>query len=80
MWYNIITKEQEKKQINQKKEETTMKTTKNINATYNTFTGAWAIRDNGEVLAEGQGIKAYAEAFAAVKAIATKKIVEKWKN
>ena len=57
-----------------------MKTTKNINATYNTFTGAWTIRDNGEVLAAGQGVKTYAEAFAAVKATATKRIVEKWKN
>lgn len=53
-----------------------MKTTKNINARYNLTTGHWAIRDNGEVLREGQGLWAYAENLAEVKKTATKKIKE----
>lgn len=52
------------------------KTTKNINAVYNITTGAWAIRDNGEVLAKGQGLFSYAQAHAHIKATATKKIRE----
>ena len=54
-----------------------MKTTKNINARYNTETGLWTIRDNGEILRKGQGINAYCEALKEIKAITTKKIVEK---
>lgn len=54
-----------------------MKTTKNINARYNIETGLWTIRDNGEILKEGQGLDAYCEALKEIKATATKKIVEK---
>jgi hypothetical protein len=54
---------------------TTTKTTKNINARYNMDTGYWAIRDNGQVIAEGQGIIEYSEAVAKVEATATKKVV-----
>lgn len=54
-----------------------MKTTKNINARYNIETGLWVIRDNGEILKEGQGLDAYCEALKEIKATTTKKIVEK---
>lgn len=54
-----------------------MKTTKNINARYNIETGLWVIRDNGEILKEGQGLDAYCEAIKEIKVTATKKIVEK---
>ena len=54
-----------------------MRTTKNINARYNIETGLWVIRDNGEILKEGQGLDAYCEALKEIKATATKKIVEK---
>ena len=53
------------------------KTTKNINANYNFGTGKWYIRDNDEVLAEGQGLNAYKVAIETIKATATKRIVEK---
>ena len=51
--------------------------TKNINARYNCDTGEWAIRNNGEVIAKGQGLDAYIVAVTEVKATATKKVVEK---
>ena len=54
-----------------------MKNTKNINARYNIETGLWTIRDNGEILKEGQGLDAYCEALKEIKTTATKKIVEK---
>ena len=54
-----------------------MKNTKNINARYNIGTGLWTIRDNGEIIKEGQGFNAYCEALKEIKATATKKIVEK---
>lgn len=54
-----------------------MKNTKNINARYNIETGLWAIRDNGKIIKEGQGLDAYCEALKEIKATATKKIVEK---
>lgn len=54
-----------------------MKNTKNINARYNIETGLWTIRDNGEILKEGQGLDAYCEALMEIKATTTKKIVEK---
>jgi hypothetical protein len=54
------------------------KTTKNINARYNMDNGIWTIRDNGEVIAEGNGVATYAKAIAEVKKTATKKVVEKW--
>lgn len=54
-----------------------MKTTKNINARYNTETGLWTIRENGEILKKGQGIDTYCKAFKEIKATTTKKIVEK---
>ena len=54
-----------------------MKNTKNINARYNIETGLWTIRDNGEILKEGQGLDAYCEALKEIKATTTKKIVEK---
>ena len=53
------------------------KTTKYINARYDFGTGFWAIRDNGEVLAEGKGLDAYVAAKMAIEATATKKIVAK---
>ena len=54
-----------------------MKNTKNINARYNIETGLWTIRDNGEIIKEGQGLDAYCEALKEIKANTTKKIVEK---
>ena len=54
-----------------------MKTTKNINAKYDFATGKWYVRDNGEVLFEGQGLNAYETAIEVVKATATKKVIEK---
>ena len=54
-----------------------MKNTKNINARYNIETGLWTIRDNGEIIREGQGLDTYCEALKEIKATATKKIVEK---
>ena len=54
------------------------KTTKNINARYNMDNGIWTIRDNGEVIAEGNGVNAYAKAIVELKKTATKKIVGKW--
>jgi hypothetical protein len=58
----------------------TMKATKNINARYDYDTGKWAIRDNGEILAQGQGIEAYCEAVKEIKKTATKKVVDKMVN
>ena len=55
-----------------------MKTTKNINARYNINTGMWAIRDNGMIIAQGQGISTYGEALANVEKTATKRIVERF--
>lgn len=57
-----------------------MKKTKNINARYNFNTGKWAIRDNGEILKEGQGLIAYGEALKEIEKTTTKKIVEKMIN
>lgn len=54
------------------------KTTKNINARYNMDNGIWTIRDNGEVVAEGNGVATYAKAIAEIKKTATKRVVEKW--
>ena len=51
-----------------------MKETKTINARYNEDTGFWAIRDNGEVLAEGQGIENFRNAIEKIEKTATKKI------
>ena len=56
------------------------KETKNINARYDYDTGKWAIRDNGEILAQGQGIEAYRKAVEEIKATATKKVVDKMVN
>lgn len=53
-----------------------MKATKNINANYSVDTGRWTIRDNGEVLLEGQGINAYIEAVNEIRQTATKPIKE----
>lgn len=55
-----------------------MATTKNVNATYNMETGNWTIRDNGEVIAYGQGIRTYGMAVADIKKITTKKVVSKY--
>ena len=51
--------------------------TKNINARYNFGTGVWVIRNNGKVIAGGNGLPAYLEAVKKVKETTTKKIVEK---
>lgn len=56
----------------------TMKTAKNVNAIYSMETGNWAIRDNGEVIANGQGIATYAKAVAELKKVTTKKVVSKY--
>ena len=48
--------------------------TKNINAYYNMDTGHWVIRDNGEIILEGQGIFSYGDAIIELKKTATKKI------
>lgn len=53
------------------------KTTKNINARYNMDNGIWTIRDNGKVIAEGNGIATYAKAIVRIQKTATKKIVKK---
>ena len=57
-----------------------MKTTKNINANYRMDTGRWTIRDNGEVLREGQGINAYIEAVNEIRQTATKPIKQTMKE
>lgn len=57
-----------------------MRETKNINARYDFNTGKWAIRDNGEILREGNGLVAYCEAVKEIEKTATKKIVEKMIN
>ena len=54
-----------------------MKKNKNINTRYNIEIGMWTIRDNGEIIKEGQGLDAYCEALKEIKATAIKKIVEK---
>lgn len=58
------------------------KITKNINGTYDMDTGRWFYRNNGEVIAKGQGIVAYGQAEEVIKTTATKKIkhhiVNKW--
>lgn len=56
------------------------KETKNINARYDYNTGKWAIRDNGEILAQGQGFVEYCEAVKKIKETATKKVVDKMVN
>ena len=56
------------------------KTTKNINARFNFDTGKWAIRNNGEVMVEGQGFPEYCKALTEVKKTATKKVVDKMVN
>ena len=57
-----------------------MKTTKNINANYHVDTGRWTIRDNGEILREGQGINAYIEAVNEIRQTATKPIKQTMKE
>ena len=52
------------------------KITKNVNGIYNN--GNWVIRDNGEIIAEGNGIDAYIKAKEEIKANTTKKYVEKF--
>jgi hypothetical protein len=53
-----------------------MKATKNINANYRVDTGRWTIRDNGELLREGQGLPDYIEAVKEIRQTATKPIKE----
>ena len=53
-----------------------MKITKNVNGIYDN--GNWAIRDNGKVIAKGNGINAYIKAKEEIKANTTKKYVEKF--
>lgn len=55
-----------------------METTKNVNAYYNMETGGWTIRDNGEVIAKGQGFTSYAKTVAELKKTANKKVVGKY--
>ena len=55
-----------------------MKITKNINARYNINTGMWAIRNNGMIIAQGQGINTYGKAYADIEKTTTKKIVERF--
>lgn len=55
------------------------KITKNVNATYCMDTGFWKFTDNGETIAEGQGVNAYCEAYRKIKATTTKKIKENMK-
>jgi hypothetical protein len=73
---NIIDKRKTPHKIKESK--TMTKTTKNINARYNMDNGIWTIRDNGEVIAEGNGVETYAKAIVEIKKTATKKVVEKW--
>lgn len=54
--------------------------TKNINATYSVSTKRWTIRDNGQILVEGQGVLAYAKALNKIKDITTKPIRQKTVN
>jgi hypothetical protein len=53
-----------------------MKTTKNVNGTYNN--GNWVIRDNGKVIVKGRGLDDYIKAKEEIKANTTKKYVEKF--
>ena len=54
------------------------KETKNINARYDIDTGKWTIRNNGEVLNEGQGIENFRTAVNTLEQTETKKIVVKF--
>lgn len=49
-------------------------TTKNINAYFNMDTGHWVIRDNGEIILEGQGVFSYGDAIIELRKTATKKV------
>ena len=51
-----------------------MKTTKNINATYHIDTGRWSVRDNREVLREGQGLPDYIKTVKEIGQTAIKPI------
>lgn len=55
-----------------------MKTTKNINARYDINTGMWAIRNDGMIIAQGQGIDAYGKAYADIEKTTNKRIVERF--
>lgn len=48
--------------------------TKAITAVYNITTKEWAIRDNGQTLATGQGVSSWARALIELKQTATKPI------
>ena len=55
-----------------------MKNTKNINATYNRTTGAWAIRDNGKVIYAGYGLDKYCDTLHTVRAANDKPVKERY--
>lgn len=55
------------------------KTTKNININYNFATGEWTARDNGEIIAKGEGIDSAAQCEKALKAEGRKPVKFNWK-
>lgn len=50
------------------------KETKNINARYTE--GNWVVRDNGEIIAKGNGLNNYIEAIKEIKKTAKKPVKE----
>lgn len=55
-----------------------MKTTKNVSAFFNIETGGWTIRDNGEVIAKGQGFTSYAKTVVDLEKTANKKVTNRY--
>ena len=55
------------------------KTTKYININYNFATGEWTARDNGEIIAKGEGISSAAQCEKALKAEERKPVKFNWK-
>ena len=56
-----------------------MKTSKSININYNFATGSWKARDNGEIIAQGQGIDSAARFEKKIKETASKPVKFNWK-
>ena len=56
-----------------------MKTSKSININYNFATGSWKARDNGETIAQGQGIDSAASFEKKIKETASKPVKFNWK-
>lgn len=55
------------------------KTTKTISINYNFATGEWVARDNGEIIAKGEGISSASQCEKALKAKGQKPVRFNWK-